>query len=29
MLCERKDGNEAVCFCRNRESTLDVAVIDK
>ena len=28
-LCERKDGNEIIWFCRNRETTIDDTIIDK
>lgn len=28
-LCERKDGNEIIWFCRNIETTIDDTIIDK
>lgn len=28
-LCERKDGNEIIWFCRNIEITIDDTIIDK
>ena len=28
-LCKRKDGNEIIGFCRNRETTIDDTIVDK